>query len=146
HAHRRERPGRRDPPAPNPSYLGLDAPAATISIALLEDGQAQPEVWEIANEPAVARKTIQRIRKGRELHCCYEAGPCGYVLQRQLAGMGVVCEVIAPSLIPQRPGDRIKTDRRDAIKLAKLHRAGQLTPIGVPTEDQEAVRDLVRAR
>lgn len=130
----------------NATYLGLDVHAATISIALLEDGQAQPEVWEIANEPGVVRKTIQRIRKGRELHCCYEAGPCGYVLQRQLAGMGVACDVIAPSLIPQRPGDRIKTDRRDAIKLAKLHRAGQLTPIAVPTEDQEAVRDLVRAR
>jgi Transposase len=101
---------------------------------------------EIPNEPAAIRKTIQRLGKGRELRCCYEAGPCGYVLHRQLAGMGVDCQVVAPSLIPQKPGDRVKTDRRDAAKLARLLRAGELTPIGVPTEDQEAVRDLVRAR
>lgn len=128
------------------TYLGLDVHAATIAVARLDEGQDKPEVWEIANQPGVIRKTIQRLRKGRQLKCCYEAGPCGYVLQRQLAGMGVSCEVVAPSLIPQKPGDRIKTDRRDASKLAKLYRAGELTPIGLPTEDQEAVRDLVRAR
>jgi transposase len=89
---------------------------------------------------------VVRLKKGRELRSCYEAGPCGYVLQRQLATLGVSCDVIAPSLIPQKPGDRVKTDRRDAAKLARLLRAGELTSIGVPTEDQEAVRDLVRAR
>jgi transposase len=128
------------------TYVGLDVHAATIAIALLEEGQEKPEVREIANDPMVIRKTMQRLGKGRTLRCCYEAGPCGYVLQRQLAAMGIDCQVVAPSLIPQKPGDRVKTDRRDAVKLARLLRAGELTPIGVPTEDQEAVRDLVRAR
>jgi transposase len=128
------------------SHLAFDVHAATIALGLLDESQAKPEVWEIANEPAAIRKAVQRVRKGRELRCCYEAGPCGYVLQRQLAAMGISCDVIAPSLIPQKPGDRVKTDRRDAAKLARLHRAGELTPIGIPTEDQEAVRDLVRAR
>jgi transposase len=131
----------------NTTHLAFDVHAATIAIAKLEEGQAEPETWQIANDPAAIRKVIQRLRKkDGELRCCYEAGPCGYVLQRQMTKMGVHCDVIAPSLIPQRPGDRVKTDRRDAIKLVKLYRAGQLTPIGVPTEDQEAVRDLVRAR
>lgn len=128
------------------TYLGLDVHAATITVASQDEEQEKPELREIPNEPAVIRKTMQRLRKGRELKCCYEAGPCGYVLQRQLAAMGIDCQVIAPSLIPQKPGDRVKTDRRDAAKLARLLRAGELTPITVPTEDQEAVRDLVRAR
>lgn len=128
------------------SHLAFDVHAATIALGLLDAGAERPEVWEIANDPAAIRKTVQRLKKGRELRCCYEAGPCGYVLQRQLAAMGIPCDVIAPSLIPQKPGDRVKTDRRDAAKLARLHRAGELTAIGVPTEDQEAVRDLVRAR
>ena len=128
------------------SHLAFDVHAATIALGLLDEGAAKPEVWEIANEPAAIRKAVQRVRKGRELRCCYEAGPCGYVLQRQLTAMGISCDVIAPSLIPRKPGDRVKTDRRDAARLAKLHRAGELTAIGVPTEDQEAVRDLVRAR
>jgi len=128
------------------TYLAFDVHAATIALGLLETGQVKPEVWEIANDPATIRKTVQRLRRGRDLRCCYEAGPCGYVLQRQLTAMGIPCDVIAPSLIPQKPGDRVKTDRRDAAKLARLHRAGELTAIGVPTEDQEAVRDLVRAR
>ncbi len=128
------------------TYLGLDVHAATIAIAVLEDGQERPEVREITNDPAAIRKTIKQIGKGRSLQCCYEAGPCGYVVQRQLAGMEIDCQVIAPSLIPRKPGDRVKTDRRDAAKLARLLRSGDLTPITVPTEDQEAVRDLVRAR
>lgn len=128
------------------TYLGLDVHAATIAVAMLEDGQEKPEVHEIANDPASIRKTIKRLAKERSLRCCYEAGPCGYVVQRQLAGMGIDCAVVAPSLIPQKPGDRVKTDRRDAAKLARLLRSGDLTPITVPTEDQEAVRDLVRAR
>src|ERR1700750_1571622 len=77
---------------------------------------------------------------------CYEAGPCGYGIQRQLIALKHDCIVVAPSLIPRRPGERIKTDRRDAINLAKLHRAGELTPVGVPDEAHEAMRDLVRAR
>lgn len=128
------------------TYLGLDVHAASIALAVLEDGQEKPEIREIPNDPAAIRKTIKQIAKGRSLQCCYEAGPCGYVLQRQLAGMGIDCKVIAPSLIPQKPGERVKTDRRDAAKLARLLRSNDLTPIAVPTEDQEAVRDLVRAR
>ena len=77
---------------------------------------------------------------------CYEAGPCGYVIQRQLAAAGHDCVVVAPSLIPRKPGDRIKTDRRDAINLAKLHRAGELTAVWVPDLAHEAMRDLSRAR
>ena len=128
------------------TYVGLDVHAATITIALLEEHQEKPEIREIPNNPAAIRKAFKQIAKGRSLRCCYEAGPCGYVLQRQLAAMGIDCQVVAPSLIPQKPGDRVKTDRRDAAKLARLLRSGDLTPITVPTEDQEAVRDLVRAR
>ncbi|MFH1570482.1 MAG: IS110 family transposase, partial [Gemmatimonadota bacterium] len=80
------------------------------------------------------------------LRFCYEAGPCGYDLYRQLTAMGHECMVVAPSLIPRRPGERIKTDRRDAVSLARLHRAGELVPVWVPDEEQEAVRDLVRCR
>ena len=105
------------------TFLGLDVHAATIAIAQLEYGQERSEVWEIANDPTVIRKTIKRLKKGRELRCCYEAGPCGYVLHRQLVGMGVACDVIAPSLIPKKPGDRVKTDRRDASKLARIELA-----------------------
>jgi len=130
----------------NTTFLGLDVHAATIAIAVLGDGHEKPGIREIPNDPATIRKVIKQIGKGRSLRCCYEAGPCGYVVQRQLAGMGIDCQVIAPSLIPQKPGDRVKTDRRDATKLARLLRSGDLTPITVPTEDQEAVRDLVRAR
>lgn len=128
------------------TYVGLDVHAATITIALLGESQEKPEVREIPNDPVAIRKAFKQLAKGRFLRCCYEAGPCGYVLQRQLAAMGIECLVVAPSLIPQKPGDRIKTDRRDAVKLARLLRSGDLTPIMVPTEDQEAVRDLVRAR
>ena len=128
------------------AYVGLDVHAATITIAPLEERQEKPEVRETPNNPAAIRKAFKQIAKGRSLQCCYEAGPCGYVLQRQLTAMGVECQVVAPSLIPQKPGDRVKTDRRDAAKLARLLRSGDLTPITVPTEDQEAVRDLVRAR
>jgi transposase len=128
------------------TYLGLDVHAATIAVAVLEEGQERPEIREIANDPVAIRKVIKQVAKGRTLRCCYEAGPCGYVLQRQLAAMGIECMVIAPSLIPQKPGERVKTDRRDAAKLARLLRSGDLTSIAVPTEDQEAVRDLVRAR
>lgn len=96
------------------TYLAFDVHAATIALGLLETGQVKPEVWEIANDPATIRKTVQRLRRGRDLRCCYEAGPCGYVLQRQLTAIGIPCDVIAPSLIPQKPGDRVKTDRRSS--------------------------------
>jgi transposase len=83
---------------------------------------------------------------GRTLHFAYEAGPCGYGVYRHLRDRGHDCVVVAPSLIPRKPGERIKTDRRDATALARLHRAGELTPVWVPDPEHEAMRDLVRAR
>ena len=105
------------------------------------------EYGKIANTPtAIERMARKLAAKGNELRFCYEAGPCGYGIQRQLSGMGHLCDVVAPSLIPRKPGERIKTDRRDANKLAKLHRAGELTPVWVPDQKHEAIRDLIRAR
>ena len=130
-------------------YVGLDVHKDTIAIALAEAGQ-RGEVREhgkIANTPAALKLLAARLaRNGHELRFCYEAGPCGYGIQRQLSAAGHGCVVVAPSLIPRKPGDRIKTDRRDAINLAKLHRAGELTAVWVPDQAHEAIRDLVRAR
>jgi transposase len=129
------------------THAGLDVHMERIVIATLKGQAREPTIVDIPNDPKVIRRTFKRLAaEAYELRCCYEAGPCGYEVYRQLAAMGVPCEVIAPALIPVRAGDRVKTDRRDASKLARLHRAGELTAITVPTEDQEAVRDLVRAR
>lgn len=129
------------------THVGLDVHAERIVIASLVGQAREPLVSDIPNDAKVIRRTFQRFaREAYELRCCYEAGPCGFELFRQLTSMGIVCEVVAPSLIPVRAGDRVKTDRRDAAKLARLHRAGELTPITVPGAEQEAVRDLVRAR
>jgi hypothetical protein len=129
------------------TYVGLDAHKATIQVAMLIPDQ-KPVEWQIQNEPAAVRRLAKRLLKEgtTELSTCYEAGPCGYTLQRQLNSLGVACQVIAPSLIPVKPGDRIKTDRRDARKLAELLRAGLLTEVHPPTAEEEAVRDLCRAR
>jgi transposase len=99
-----------------------------------------------ANRAEVVRKMVERLeRPGRQLRFCYEAGPCGYGLHRFLTGLGHPCTVVAPSLVPIKTGDRIKTDRRDAVILARLHRAGELTEVWVPDAAHEAMRDLVRA-
>ena len=127
-------------------WLGLDVHARTIAIARLDGGATTPTTTEIPNEPKIVRRTFGRLVKEGDVRCCYEAGCCGFELQRQLAATGVSCSIVAPSLIPRKPGERIKTDRRDAMKLARLLRAGELTPIFVPTSGQEAARDLVRAR
>jgi transposase len=114
------------------TYVGLDVHKDTIAVALAEAG-LRGEVREhgkIPNTPtALKALTVKLAPAGRELRFCYEAGPCGYGIQRQLTGMGHECAVVAPSLIPRKPGARIKTDRRDAINLAKLHRAGELTAV-----------------
>ena len=129
------------------THVGLDVHSERIVIATLVGQVREPTILDIPNDPKVIRRTFKRLAaEAYELRCCYEAGPCGFELFRQLTGMGIACEVIAPSLIPVRAGDRVKTDRRDASKLARLYRAGELTTITVPTSDQEAVRDLVRAR
>jgi transposase len=129
------------------THVGLDVHAERIVIASLVGQAKGPTIWDIPNDEKVIRRTFQRLANGsHELRCCYEAGPCGFELHRQLTAMGIGCEVVAPSLIPVRAGDRVKTDRRDATKLARLYRAGELTTITVPTAEQEAVRDLVRAR
>ena len=131
------------------TYVGLDVHKETIAVALAEAGKRTDvrEYGKIANTPAAVRALVARLaRGGCELRFCYEAGPCGYGIQRQLTAAGHGCVVVAPSLIPRKPGDRIKTDRRDAINLAKLHRAGELTPVWVPDQAHEAIRDLVRAR
>jgi len=128
------------------TYVGLDVHSDSIAMAILFPGVPKPEIRLIDNTPKTLRKTFKRLQKGARLMCCYEAGPTGFDTFRQLTELGVHCDVIAPSLIPRRPGDRIKTDRRDATKLAQLYRAQELTAINVPTAEQEADRDLVRAR
>ena len=131
------------------SYVGLDVHKETIAVALAETGKRSEvrEHGKIAKTSAALKTLAARLgHGGRELRFCYEAGPCGYGIQRQLTAAGHGCVVVAPSLIPRKPGDRIKTDRRDAINLAKLHRAGELTPVWVPDQAHEAIRDLVRAR
>ena len=130
-------------------YVGLDVHKDTIAVALAEVG-LRAEVREhgkIANTPAALKAlSVKLAGKNGALRFCYEAGPCGYGIQRQLSAVGHECAVVAPSLIPRKPGERIKTDRRDAINLAKLHRAGELTSVWVPDPSHEAIRDLVRAR
>ena len=131
------------------TYVGLDVHKDTIAVALAEMGKRDDVRMHgtIANTPASLKAVAAKLaRGGRELRFCYEAGPCGYGIERQLTAAGHGCVVVAPSLIPRKPGDRIKTDRRDAINLAKLHRAGELTPVWVPDQAHEAIRDLVRAR
>ncbi|GAC1424592.1 MAG: IS110 family transposase [Acidobacteriaceae bacterium] len=130
------------------TYVGLDAHKASISVAMLLPGQRQPIEWAIANEPGAIRRLGRKLGRESpgEVRCCYEAGPCGYALQRRLLADDVVCEVVAPSLIPVKPGDHIKTDRRDAKKLAELFRAGLLTEVRPPTEEEESARDLCRCR
>ncbi|WP_425331338.1 IS110 family transposase [Paracoccus ravus] len=130
-------------------FIGLDVHKATISVAVAQ-GERGGEVrhWgTILHRPDDVRKLVEKLRTGgRKLHFCYEAGPCGYGLHRQLLEMGQDCIVVAPSLIPVKAGDRVKTDRGDAIMLAKLHRAGDLTAVWMPDTAHEAMRDLVRAR
>jgi transposase len=130
-------------------FVGLDTSKLKISVAVAEDGR-QGEVrflGDIDNTPEAVRRLVSKLasRHG-ELLFCYEAGPTGYGLQRQISTLGHECAVIAPSLIPKRPGERVKTNRRDALTLARLHRAGELTAIWVPDPAHEAVRELVRAR
>ncbi len=128
------------------TYVGLDVSSQSISIALLRSDALEVEEQRIANSPEAVRKLVARWGDPARIRACYEAGPTGYELQRQLAWLGVDCAVIAPTLTPRRPGEHVKTDRRDARMLCRLHRAGELTSIHIPTPEDEAVRDLVRLR
>ena len=130
------------------TWVGLDVHKHTIVVATLFPGRQEPVRWELPNEAQALRGLARKLRRagGDRVICCYEAGVCGYAVQRRLEAEGVHCLVVAPSLIPIKPGDRIKTDRRDALKLALLLRAGVLTEVQPPMPQEEAVRDLCRAR
>lgn len=129
-------------------YVGLDTHKDTIAVAVADAAGGRPRYFgEIPNSPASLSKLLRRLcPEGEVVSYCYEAGPCGYGIYRQIIESGHACSVVAPSLIPSRPGDRVKTDRRDSESLAGLQRAGELTPVWVPDEEQEAMRDLTRAR
>jgi len=128
-------------------FIGLDVSKEKIAVGVADSGRQPARYWgAIENSPEAVRKLMGKLGEPAELMVCYEAGPTGYVIQRQLERMGVSCVVVAPALIPTAPGDKVKTDRRDALRLAQLLRAGELTPVWVPGEDDEALRDLVRAR
>ncbi len=127
-------------------FLGLDVHAETIAVAIAEPAGKVRSLGTIANREESIPKLVRKLGPVEQLRACYEAGPTGYVLYWQLTRLGVDCAVIAPTLVPVKAGDRVKTDRRDALKLARCHRAGDLTPVWVPDEGSEALRDLVRAR
>ena len=127
-------------------FLGLDVHAETITVAVAEaDGEIR-SLGTIANREESIRKLVKKLGPPEHLRACYEAGPTGYVLYWQLTQLGVECAVVAPTLVPTKAGDRVKTDRRDALKLGRSHRSGDLTAVWVPDADSEALRDLVRAR
>ena len=135
--------------------VGLDthkakiAVAVAVAVAVAEPGRSGEVRFrgEIANRPEAVRRLIERLaEKNGELRVCYEAGPCGYGLHRQITALGHDCAVVAPSLVPVRAGNRVETNRRDAVTLARLHRAGELTAIWIPDPTHEAMRDLIRAR
>lgn len=130
-------------------HIGLDVHKDSIAVAVADCGTKDPEFrGEIPNTAQAVRNLVKRLsRRGGEIMAfCYEAGPCGYSIYRQIRALGHDCVVVAPSLIPKKAGDRVKTDRRDCMSLARLFRSGDLTAVWVPDEEQEALRDLTRAR
>ncbi len=131
------------------AFIGIDVAKLKNAIAVAESGrEGEVRFWgEVDASVTSMRRIIQRIApKFDRVHFCYEAGPTGYGLHRLIRSLGHECVVVAPSLIPRKPGDRVKTNRRDALALARLLRAGELTAVWVPDEGHEAMRDLVRAR
>ena len=130
----------------NVRFIGLDVHAETIAVAAAEPAGEVRSLGVIPNRIESIRKLVKKLGPVKQLRVCYEAGPTGYVVYWQLTALGVKCEVVAPTLVPVKAGDRVKTDRRDALKLARSYRAGDLTPVWVPDAAHEALRDLVRAR
>ncbi len=131
------------------THVGLDVHKASIQVCVGQPGQREPIEWQIANQPNSVARLVKKLRKlaPGEVELFYEAGPCGFSLHRRLNREdGFYCVVVAPSLIPRKPGERIKTDRRDGRKLMELGRAGLLTEVHAPTPSDEALRDLSRAR
>jgi transposase len=128
------------------THVALDDSKRKIVAGILGPGATQPELRELPNEPQHIRRLFERLKRHGAVAACYEAGVSGYDLYRRITALGVSCDVIAPALTPRRPGQRIKTDRRDAAKLVRLFRAGELTAIHVPDEAEEAGRDLLRCR
>jgi len=129
------------------TFIGMDVHKETIAVAIGEKHGVPRYYGEIANTTEAIMKLVKKVvSKGVRAAFCYEAGPCGYGIYRQITDMGYRCDVVAPSLIPKKVGDRVKTDRRDAVTLTRLHRAGELTAVWVPDQEQEAVRDLTRIR
>ena len=130
------------------TYVGFDNHKNDHKVYMINEGEDKRYEWVVKNHPKEVKKVARRIKKQAvgEVIVCYEAGPCGFVLQRQIEAEGIRCLMVAPSLIPVKPGERIKTDRRDAKKLAELLRAGILTEVHPPTEQEEAVRELCRCR
>jgi transposase len=130
----------------NVRFVGLDVHAQTVAVAVAEAGGEVRSLGVVPNSAESVGRLIKKLGKLEQLRVCYEAGPTGYALYWQLTKLGVRCDVVAPTLIPVKPGDRVKTDRRDAQKLARCYRAGDLTAVWVPDAAHEALRDLVRAR
>ena len=129
-------------------YVGLDTHKETVAVSVGDAIGGKARYYgEIANTPEAIRKLVKKLcPDGEVVSFCYEAGPCGYEIYRQISQLGHHCSVVAPSLIPTKPGERVKTDRRDSEKLSRLDRAGELTAVWVPDQEQEAMRDLTRAR
>src|SRR3970040_2156833 len=128
------------------SFVAREVHAETIAVAIAEPGGAVRSVGIIPNRLESIRKLLGKLGPVQHLKVCYEAGPTGYVLYWQWTALGVACEVVAPTLVPVKAGDRVKTDRRDAEKLARCYRSGELTAVWVPDAAHEALRDVLRGR
>ena len=128
-------------------FVGMDVHKESIDITVAESGGEVRRWGEVGGDRAALEKALRKLESvGRQLHFVYEAGPCGFWIERLIRARGHECWVVSPSLIPKKSGERIKTDRRDSEKIARMARAGELGPIYVPGEADEALRDLVRAR